>query len=826
MDETRPQEKRGAYPSFTPILSGNYTQNFIEAMEKAGVPFKENLIGDGTIHRFSIGNKGHKDGWYVFHGLAGAFGDWSRDIHEKWNLQGESLPPQDKEKLSDQIQRAKEHAKNERNRKYEETAVIALEKWNSFSETGTSPYLEKKKVKPFGVRFRQNYLIIPLKDTAGKLWSLQWIGADGTKRFLPGGRKKGCFHHIGKLEEGNPLIIVEGYATGASITMATGWPTVIAFDAGGLRSVIEELKSVYLKSPLLIAGDEDCWKERNIGREKAEEAAHKYGCSLVFPQFKNTETHPTDFNDLHVLGGLDAVKDQIVHAPLIALKPQSAPQATPQPEPLPVKNTLLPVLPMTLDMLPTPFQPWVGDVCNRRQCPLDFIAISAILMMASLIGARCSIKPNAQDDWTVVPNLWGGILGDPGTLKSPICSEVLFPFGHLELKAKKEYREKKSQYEAEKAVFLEAKNALERQIKEAIEKGSEEDLASLKDQLAALLKKCPPEPSFKRYKVSDTTLEKMHEILSHNSGGVLIYRDELMGFLESWEKKGHESDRSFYLEAWNGDKPYTIDRMGRGTIHAQNICVSILGTTQPDKITAYLNKALTKLDNDGLLQRFQLLVYPNKRPWKLVDQYPNSFARDRILHVCKTIDAMVFTEHGAKASEPLYEGQNTIPYFRFSREAQQYFHNWIKQLQEKLEGNDHPIILQHLSKYRSLMPSLALIFHIIHIADGEKDRDVTLESTKKAAACCDYLESHARRIYGMVLDTTFELFPKPSKAEELLAWMKKQSNDTEDPLTRRFILRYSKFRSSKELDPLLSDLIQMGYIQEVSQGCFSPVPLR
>src|SRR3990167_5268797 len=78
--------------------------------------------------------------WYVFHGLAGAFGDWSRDIHEKWNLQGESLPPQDKEKLSDQIQRAKEHAKNERNRKYEETAVIALEKWNSFSETGTSPY--------------------------------------------------------------------------------------------------------------------------------------------------------------------------------------------------------------------------------------------------------------------------------------------------------------------------------------------------------------------------------------------------------------------------------------------------------------------------------------------------------------------------------------------------------------------------------------------------------------------------------------------------------------------------------------------------------------
>jgi hypothetical protein len=82
--------------------------------------------------------------------------------------------------------------------------------------------------------------------------------------------------------------------------------------------------------------------------------------------------------------------------------------------------------------------------------------------------------------------------------------------------------------------------------------------------------------------------------------GVLVFRDELMGFLESWEKKGHESDRCFYLEAWNGDNPYTIDRIGRGRVYAENICVSILGTTQPDKISTYLHKAIKKLDNDGL----------------------------------------------------------------------------------------------------------------------------------------------------------------------------------------------------------------------------------
>lgn len=75
----------------------------------------------------------------------------------------------------------------------------------------------------------------------------------------------------------------------------------------------------------------------------------------------------------------------------------------------------------------------------------------------------------------------------------------------------------------------------------------------------------------------------------------------------------------------------------------------------------------------------------------------------------------------------------------------------------------------------------------------------------------------------MVLESTFEAFPTISKADELLAWMKKQSATTGQPLKRRFILRYSKIRSSKELDPLLSDLIQMGYIQEESVGMFKVV---
>jgi hypothetical protein len=185
---------------------------------------------------------------------------------------------------------------------------------------------------------------------------------------------------------------------------------------------------------------------------------------------------------------------------------------------------------------------------------------------------------------------------------------------------------------------------------------------------------------------------------------------------------------------------------------------------------------------------------------------------------------MSFTDYGAQGTEPLYEGQYTIPFFRLSAKAQTFFHDWLKILQEKLHSPDHPIILQHLSKYRSLMPSLALIFHIIDNAAGQRERSITLPSLQKTAAWCAYLESHARRIYGMVLDPAFEAVSTPSKAEELLAWMRKQSNRPNQLLKRRFILRYSKFRSSKDLDPLLSDLIQMGYIWEGFEGAFCVVP--
>lgn len=495
-------------------------------------------------------------------------------------------------------------------------------------------------------------------------------------------------------------------------------------------------------------------------------------------------------------------------------------------DPVPIEERLLPVPPFPMDILPVPLQPWIEDIAYRKQCPPEYAAIPAMVMMASLIGKGCHIKPLFKDDWRVVPNLWGGVVGDPGTLKTPVWQDALFPFKALERDAFENYQKELEEYNEKMETYLAYKQCIDLKKKKAIKADDKEALESLAAEYKALKATEPKAPSLRRYKVGDITLEKLQELLSINPRGFLLFRDELMGFFVSFEKKGHETDRSFYIEAWDGNSDYPLERIIRGTIMAKEICLSVCGGIQPEKLLAYLRQNINNLANDGFIQRFQLLVYPDRKPWRLTEKVPDSFAQKRIFFISKSIASMDFLAYGATQDAPRYEGEESKPYFRFDPDAQLFFNNWIQKHQaEKLEVGDRGIIVEHLSKYRSLMPSLALIDHIIKVADLKKAQGgVSLESAQKAAAWCDFLEAHARRIYGMALNEDYDTGQQISKAEKFLAWMRKQSGDHNTPLTRRFMLRNSRVRSSKELDPVLSDLMDMGYIEPVNGNAFRILP--
>jgi len=421
------------------------------------------------------------------------------------------------------------------------------------------------------------------------------------------------------------------------------------------------------------------------------------------------------------------------------------------PEPEPIKAELSGVVPFPFEILPEPLEGWVRDIAYRMQCPPDFIATAATTLIGSIIGTRCGIRPKQHDDWLVIPNLWGGVVGRPSMLKTPALNEALRPLDRLEIEAKDTFDKSVDGYEVDLAEYQAWKDGLKSEMKKVAGGNGKRTMESVKEDLAQLEK--PERPTMVRFKTNDATIEKLSELLNENPGGLLLFRDELVGLLASWEKPGRESDRAFFLEAWNGTGAHTSDRIGRGTIFTKNLCLSVFGGIQPSKLTSYLYQSMHGLENDGLIQRLQMLVYPDemkKKDWQLIDQAPDKEARDRAFRIIQRLAKMDFTEFGATQ-----EDGERFPYLHFSDEAQQVLNDWLTDLERnKLRADDHPMIIEHLGKYRSLMPSLALISHLIGIADGGKGGPVSVEAADQGAAWCDYLESHMRRVYGLVMDVS------------------------------------------------------------------------
>ncbi len=407
--------------------------------------------------------------------------------------------------------------------------------------------------------------------------------------------------------------------------------------------------------------------------------------------------------------------------------PPAGAHAAGWPEPQPIGGELPPVLPMAEGLLPEALRPLCADVAERMQVPLGFPAAASVCCLAGAVGRRAMIQPKARDTgWQVVPNLWGAIVGPPGVMKSPLLRAVCAPLRAISEQWRVEHQSAVEDYEQAREEAEIRASAWKQSATAAAKKG--EPIPVRPDDSAA-------PPAERRLLVADATMEILHQILAANPAGVLVLRDELTGWLAMLDRQGREGERAFYLSAWAGDTSHTVDRIGRGSIHVANCCVSILGGIQPARLRAYMADALTGgPGDDGLIQRFQVSVWPDlSADWRNVDRPPNATAMAA---------ATGMYEH-------LVRGDPESPWrYRFSPEAQELFDEWRGELEGRVRGDDmHSALAAHLAKYRSLMPSLALLFAL---ADGGEDT-VDLDHARLAAAWCDYLESHARRVYSCIV---------------------------------------------------------------------------
>lgn len=418
------------------------------------------------------------------------------------------------------------------------------------------------------------------------------------------------------------------------------------------------------------------------------------------------------------------------------------------PKELPKTNFVTPEL--SPELIPECWREWLTDIADRLQCPLDFAAVSALVSAATVIGNKIRIRPKQNDSWLIAPNLWGAVVANPGALKSPAVREGKIFLDELAKRERVRFEESLKDAEFEKE-YNEAKRA---ELKKDATKNSytKEQYKEKFDALQTLM------PTEKRLFTSDSTVEKLGELLNENPHGIGIFRDELTGWLKMLDRSGHEQDRAFYLECWNGDGTFTFDRIGRGTTHIKNLTVSLFGTIQPAMIETYLRGSIEGGSDDGLIQRFQVLVYPNApKTFKYVDAPPKG--RERARQIFYRLYDDTPDLFGAKWLTAEAGGQ---AFLQFDNEAQDFFQGWLTELEIALRSDTFgtSALESHLAKYRSLMPTLALIFHLIDFisTDGKgKSAAVGLQSAQLAAAWCGYLQKHAEKLYNSVLMSDFDV---------------------------------------------------------------------
>jgi putative DNA primase/helicase len=297
--------------------------DFRSAMAESGLMPPDDINADGRLHRFSATGKraAKKNGYYVLHldnAPAGTFGDWSTGMQASWRF-NKPMSKADAAKARKAVEEAKRARAREEAARHAKAAGNAQRIWSEAlppPPLTLHPYLKAKRVHAHRTRVSGGKLVIPVCDGDGNMRGLQFIDAEGGKKFLPGTAKRGCFYLIGNPQGGRVIGVAEGFATAAAVHEAVGIPMAVAFDAGNLVPVAREVLRTYGQIVAVFA-DDDRETEGNPGLTAATKAACAVRGVLVTPGPWPLGERGTDFNDLrNALGGIGdaAISIAFLHA--------------------------------------------------------------------------------------------------------------------------------------------------------------------------------------------------------------------------------------------------------------------------------------------------------------------------------------------------------------------------------------------------------------------------------------------------------------------------------------------------------------------------------
>jgi antirestriction protein ArdC/phage/plasmid primase-like uncharacterized protein len=312
---------KGKHQEAKPQMSPE--QEFGQALREAGLILEGLPIMDGKLHRVPVegGKLASKDGAYTGYldgRPAGFIENHKTGFRTNWKANGHKLSPEAMAEIKANAAIRLEARDLERREAQDRAAKRAYAKWRNAK--GWAPdeqqYLKKKGVKSHGTKIDiHGNLLIPGRDSSGRIQTLQTITPE-KKLLEPDTKKQGAFHLISHNSGTNPkqpLLIAEGYATAASIHEATHKPVAVAFDAGNLEPVAKELKKVFPDAPFIFVADDDHTQKNNPGIVKAHAAAQAVDGVVIEPKLTEAEKAKglTDYNDIHQVRGLEALKVEL-----------------------------------------------------------------------------------------------------------------------------------------------------------------------------------------------------------------------------------------------------------------------------------------------------------------------------------------------------------------------------------------------------------------------------------------------------------------------------------------------------------------------------------
>ena len=414
-------------------------------------------------------------------------------------------------------------------------------------------------------------------------------------------------------------------------------------------------------------------------------------------------------------------------------------------------------------VLPPNWGNYIVEAAEALGVPYAMVAAPALAAASAAIGASTMIQ--CKDGWSEPACLYVAVVAPTGSLKSPSLKSALFPVFEQEEWFKR-------RWDIELAVAKQEKRA----------------------------RPAPPP----RTHVSDATVEALGPLLEGNPYGLLLWRDELSGWVKALNqyRGGRGADRQFYLSAWSG-LPITVDRVGRSSVQVRRPHLSVVGTIPPDILPELADDQSRE---DGFLPRL-LFAMPESIPLRWSDKGIAPEAQENYSALFRNLYQLGFEKNEVT-------GEEGPVYLQLSSEALHLFKKWHDvHCQEMESSHISATYAGFLSKLKGYCLRLALIHAICFDPTVETVRPASIEA---AIVMIEYFKRQAAKVCSLLSQ------PKKTPLERCEREIRRNLSNCRI-LTKRELQQGGNAKAGV-FNTVLKDLIASGQILETQkQGTRKPV---